>query len=63
VNKLDLLFDAKQFAVAFGAAIGESRSVFQGLSRDAGQSVAHAEAEDQSGSRSALIAGEVSDEG
>jgi hypothetical protein len=29
VNKLDLLFDSKQFAVAFGAAIGESRSVLQ----------------------------------
>jgi hypothetical protein len=29
VNKLDLLFDSKQFAVVFGAAIGESRSEFQ----------------------------------
>jgi hypothetical protein len=28
VNKLDLLFDSKQFEVAFGAAIGESSSAF-----------------------------------
>jgi hypothetical protein len=81
VNKFDLLFDAKQFAVAFGAAIGKSRSVIQarrpdatahsegesasvgaGLSRDGGQNVVHAEPEDQCGSRSALIAGEVRDE-
>ena len=81
MNKLDLLFDAKQFAVAFGTAIGESRSVFRtcrpdatahsegestsvgaGLSRDGGQNVVHAESKDQCGSRSALIAGDVSDE-
>ena len=29
MNKLDLLFDSKQFEVAFGEAIGESSSVFQ----------------------------------
>jgi hypothetical protein len=82
VNKLDLLFDSKQFAVAFGAAIGESRSVFQtcrpdatahseaksasigaGFSRDGGQKVVHAASEDQCGSRPALNAGDVSDEG
>jgi len=29
VNKFDLLFDEKQFEVAFGAVIGESRSVLE----------------------------------
>jgi len=81
VNKLNLLFDSKQFADAFGAAIGESRSVFQtcrpdaiansegesasvgaGFSRDGAQNVVHAESKDQCGSKSALIAGDVSDE-
>jgi len=42
VNRLDLLFDSKQFAVAFGAAIGESRSVFQTCRGDA---TAHSEGE------------------
>jgi hypothetical protein len=42
VNKLDLLFDSKQFAVAFGAAIGESHSVFQTGRPDA---PAHSEGE------------------
>jgi hypothetical protein len=42
MNKLDLLFDSKQFAVAFGAAIGESRSVFQTCRLDA---TAHSEGE------------------
>jgi hypothetical protein len=42
VNNLDLLFDSKQFAVAFGAAIGESRSVFQTCRPDA---TAHSESE------------------
>jgi hypothetical protein len=32
VNKLDLLFDSKQFEVAFGEAIGESGSVFRVVS-------------------------------
>jgi hypothetical protein len=81
VNKLNLLFDAKQFAVAFGAAIDESRSVFQtyrpdatansegesesvgaGVSRVGGQNVVPAATEEQCGSRSALIAGDLSDE-
>jgi hypothetical protein len=35
VNKLNLLFDSKQFAVAFGAAIDESRPVFQTCRPDA----------------------------
>jgi hypothetical protein len=80
VNKLDLLFDEKQLAVAFGAAIGESRSGFQtcrpdttansegksasvgaGVSRDGGQKAVRLASEDQCGSRSALIAGDVSD--
>jgi hypothetical protein len=45
VNKLDLLFDSKQFAVAFGAAIGESRLVFQTCRPDA---TAHSEGESAS---------------
>jgi hypothetical protein len=35
VNKLDLLFDSKEFAVAFHAAVGASSSVFQMRRRDA----------------------------
>jgi hypothetical protein len=35
VNKLDLLFDAKQFAVALGAAIDESNSVVHTCGPDA----------------------------
>jgi len=45
VNKLDLLFDSKQFAVAFRTAIGESRSVFQTCRPDA---TAHSEGESAS---------------
>ena len=45
MNKLDLLFDSKQFAVAFGAAIGESRSVSQTCRPDA---TAHSEGESAS---------------
>jgi hypothetical protein len=45
VNKLDLLFDSKQFALAFGAAIGESSSVFQACRPDA---TAHSEGESAS---------------
>jgi hypothetical protein len=81
VNKLELLFDAKQFAVAFGAAVGESRSVIQtcrpdalansqgksesvgaGLPGDGAQKVVRAVSEEQCGSRSVLIAGDVDDE-
>jgi hypothetical protein len=35
VNKLDLLFDLKQFEVAFGEAIGESSSVLRVCRPDA----------------------------
>jgi hypothetical protein len=35
VNKLDLLFDSKQFEVAFGEAIGESSSAFKVCRPDA----------------------------
>ena len=42
MNKLDLLFDSKQFEVAFAEAIGESSSVFQPGRPDAG---AHSESE------------------
>jgi len=42
MNKLDLLFDSKQFAVVFGAAIGQSSSVFQTCRPDA---TAHSEGE------------------
>jgi hypothetical protein len=45
MNKLDLLFDSKQFAVAFGAAIGESSSAFQTCRPDA---TAHSEGEAES---------------
>ena len=42
MNKLDLLFDSKQFEVAFCEAIGESSSVFQVCQPDAS---AHLEGE------------------
>jgi hypothetical protein len=71
VNKLDLLFDSKQFEVAFAEAIGEyasarseseAASVGAGLSRNGGQNVVHAPSEDQCTSRPALNAGDLSDE-
>jgi hypothetical protein len=40
VNELDRLFDPKQFAVAFGAAIGESSSVVRTCGKNA---TAHSE--------------------
>jgi hypothetical protein len=42
VNKFDLLFDSKQYAAAFGAAIGDSNSPFRPCRPDA---TAHAEGE------------------
>ena len=54
MNKLDLLFDSKQFAVVFGAAIGESNSVFQTRRSDA---TAHTEGE------AASVGAEVSRDG
>jgi hypothetical protein len=45
VNKLDLLFDPKQFAAAFGAASGESIAECQTCRPDA---TAHSEGESAS---------------
>jgi hypothetical protein len=45
VNKLDLLFDSKQFEVAFGDAIGESSAAFPVGRPDAS---AHSECESAS---------------
>jgi hypothetical protein len=47
MNKLDLLFDAKQFAMVFSAATGDSSSVFKesrpGVRLKSGAATARAE--------------------